>query len=229
MLPITNKVANGRLQMSQRLPINVLLVDDHPVVRAGYRRLLEETRDIHVVAEAGDGEQACRCFSEHKPDVMVLDLNMPGIGGLETIRRVLAKTPLARILVFSMYDSDPLIQRAAQAGAKGYLTKASAAVKLVEGIRQVARGEAFFNISPTYKASAHDKSSGYGFLEVLSQREFQIFQLLAEGHTVMEIAELLCISPKTAGVHQTHIIKKLGLTNTAQLTRLAIRSGVIMP
>lgn len=215
--------------MRETLPIKVLLVDDHPVVRAGYRRLLEETQDIHVVAEASDGEHAYRCYQECHPDVVVLDLNMPGIGGLETIRRILAKTPTARILVFSMYDSDPLILRAFQAGAKGYLTKASAAHKLVEGIRQVARGETLFDTTSIAKAGGHAEHAGYGFLEVLSQREFQIFQLLAEGHTVVEIAELLCISPKTAGVHQTHIMKKLGLINTAQLTRLAIRCGVVMP
>jgi two-component system invasion response regulator UvrY len=204
-------------------PTTVLLADDHPVVRTGYRCILEEIHDIQVVAEACNGEDAYKRYREYQPDVTILDLVMPGIGGIETIRRILAKTPHANVLVVSMHGSKSLVQRCKQAGARGYISKSSPINQLIEGIRQIAQGETFFDAVPE-----PDKTGGEGFgvLETLSQREFQVFQMLAEGHTVTDIAELLCISPKTVGVHQTHIMKKLGLINAAQLTRFAIRCGI---
>jgi two-component system invasion response regulator UvrY len=208
-------------------PTTVLLADDHPVVRTGYRCILQETHDIQVVAEACNGEEAYKRCREYRPDVTILDLVMPGIGGIETIRRILAKTPQANVLVVSMHGSNSLVQRCKQAGARGFISKTSPINRLIEGIRRVARGETFFDATISEPDGTQER--GFGVLEALSQREFQIFQLLAEGHTVIDIAESLCISPKTVGVHQTHIMKKLDLMNAAQLTRFAIRCGVITP
>jgi two-component system, NarL family, invasion response regulator UvrY len=211
-------------------PITVLLVDDHPVVRDGYRRLLENTPDIRVAAEAGDGETACDRYAECTPDVVILDLSMPGIGGMETIRRIKTKCPAARILVFSMHDSETLILRALEAGATGYLTKNGGVGQMVEAVRQVARGEPFVDAS---HATSMIRQQLFGSAEnpllVLSAREFQIFQLSAEGHSVNDIAAMLSISPKTVGVHHSNIMKKLGLQNATQLVRLALRFNVIQP
>lgn len=208
--------------------IKVLLVDDHPVVRDGYRRLLENSPDIKVVAEAGSGEEVCKMYSEVNPDIVVLDLNMPGIGGIETMRRLFAKDPGARILVFSMHDSETMVARALEAGAAGYLSKSSVAPQMVDAVRKVSQGKMFLNHNLAPKV-LETNLRGSDPLQVLTEREFQVFRQLAEGLSVQEIAATLSISPKTAGVHQTHIMKKLELRNVAELTRLAIRSGVIQP
>lgn len=214
--------------MKQSNKIDVLLVDDHQVVRDGYRLLLENTADIQVVGEAGSGEQAYTLYEKISPDVTVLDLNMPGMGGLELMRRLLAKNPQAHILVFSMHDSQIMVQRALEAGAAGYLTKSSASSQMVEAVRQVANGKTFLchSLAPEVVESLMANNNP---VHKLSQREFQVFRSLAEGYTVAEIAATLSISPKTVGVHQTNIMKKLGLRNAAELVRLAIRSRIIEP
>ena len=208
--------------------IHVLLADDHPVVRDGYRRLLEGTGDIRVQAEAANGEEACTKYREGGIDVVVLDLTMPGIGGLEAIHRLRAHDPRARVLVFSIHDNRAMVTRALEAGASGYLTKSSAASEMIAAVRQVARGKRYLSaelaaqVVPALRGESDP-------LDILTQREFQVFRKLAEGRSVQEIAEVLSISPKTVGVHHTHIMKKLEIRNTAQLTRLAIRYGIIEP
>ncbi len=206
--------------------INVLLVDDHPVVRDGYRRLLETTSEIRVQAEAGTGEEAYRLYFETKPDVLILDLSLPGSSGLETLRRIRCKDPDARVLVFSMHDSPLMVTRAMEAGAAGYLTKASAASQMVEAVREVAQGRSFLtpDLLPGLMA-AKDRQPDP--LRALTPREFQVFVRLAQGQAVSEIARTLNISRKTVGVHQTNIMHKLALRNTSELTRLAIRCGAI--
>jgi two-component system invasion response regulator UvrY len=213
--------------MKTNKPIRVFLVDDHPVVRDGYRRLLDNNPDIEVVAEANSGEEACQQYTQAKPDVVVLDLNMPGIGGIETISRLLSKDSEAHILVFSMHDSQIMISRALEAGASGYLTKSSAASQMIDAVRSVAQGKPFLShtIAPSIIGKLQKNDSNP--LQVLSKREFEVFRRLADGNSVAEIANELSISPKTAGVHQTNIMRKLELRNTAELTRLAIRCGVI--
>ena len=210
-------------------PITVLLVDDHVVVRAGCRLVLEDTPDIRVVAEASDGETGCACYKKHAPDVVLLDLNMPGIDGLETIRRIKAMNPQARILVFSMHNSETIVRRALDAGATGYLAK-QCSTEMVEAVRKVAQGEAFVDAKHATQVTLQKLlASPEDPLCALSAREFQIFRMLAEGHPVSEIAATITISPKTVGSHHTSIMKKLRLQNTTQLTRLAIRCNVIEP
>ena len=207
--------------------IKVLLVDDHPIVRDGYRRLLENSVDIQVIAEAGGGEEACELYAKQGADIVVLDLNMPGIGGLETIRRLRARDPQVRILVFSMHDDRIMIERVLSAGAAGYLSKSCVAAQMLDAIHSVAEGKPhLYAAVPDVTGTDADISSP---LRDLSKREFQIFCRLAEGQSVADIAELLCISPKTVGVHQTNIMHKLALRNAVELTHLAIRSGVVEP
>lgn len=206
--------------------ITVMLVDDHPVVRDGYRRLLESYPGITVVAEADDGETACTQYAEVHPDIVVLDLNMPGIGGLETIRRLRAKDSKAKILMFTMHESKVMVSRALEAGAAGYLMKSSPAEEMVEAVRQVFVGKTFLDHdlpADIQRAPLSDNDP----LNILTKREYQIFCVLAEGRSVSEIAQLISISPKTVGVHQTNLMNKLKLKNAAELTRLAIRCGSI--
>lgn len=206
--------------------IRVMLVDDHPVVRDGYRKLLENHPGITVVAEFDDGETACKQYAERNPDIVVLDLNMPGIGGLETIRRLRAKDSKARILVFTMHDSKVMMTRALEAGAAGYLMKSSAGEEMIEAVHQVSAGKTFLDHNFLIDTS-HFPVTDSDPLKVLTKREFQVFRILAEGQSVSEIAQLISISPKTVGVHQTNLMNKLNLKNAAELTRLAIRCGVI--
>ncbi|TAN80075.1 MAG: response regulator transcription factor [Gallionella sp.] len=209
--------------------ITVLLIDDHPVVRDGFRRILENTPDIRVVAEADDGETGYALHREHKPDVVVLDLNMPGIGGLETVRRIKAHDPGTHILVFSMHANEIMVQRALEMGATGYLTKQGGLGQMVQAVRQVKLGRMY--IDPEHVSCVvtnrqlHD--AAINPLNELSKREFQLFKLMAEGNSVGEIAETLSISSKTVGVHHTNIMKKLKLQNATQLVRLAIHCNVI--
>ena len=210
--------------------ITVILVDDHPVVRDGYRRLLEQTPNIKVVAEAGSGEAGYDFYRKLSPDVLVLDINMPGIGGLEAIRRIKAYDEKARILVFSMHSNEIMIQRALEAGAMGYLTKQSGMGQMVQAVQQVATGRMYIDADHVTSMAQHKLSdSAVDPIRVLSTREFQLFKLMAEGHSVSEIATMLSISAKTVGVHHTNIMKKLGLQNASQLVRLAILCNVIEP
>jgi two-component system invasion response regulator UvrY len=163
------------------------------------------------------------------PNVVILDLSMPGIGGLETLRRIKAKDPAINILVFSMHDSETLVLRSLEAGATGYLTKQGGVAQMVEAVRLVARGKLFVDSKYVPDLIHHRLSPTEDPLQALSTREFQIFQMLAEGHSVSDIAIMLSISPKTVGVHHAHIMRKLRLQNAAQLVRLAIRCNVVKP
>jgi two-component system invasion response regulator UvrY len=198
------------------------------VVRDGYRRLLENMPDIRVAAETGDGASACSLYDAHHPDVVILDLSMPGMGGLEVLRRLKARDASARILIFSMHDSETMIQRALEAGATGYLTKNGGMGQMVAAVRAVASGKPFIDADRVTEVAVRQVVvAGDDPLRVLSTREFQLFRLFAEGQAVTEIAADLSLSPKTVGVHYTKIMKKLRLQNAAQLVRLAIRCNVI--
>jgi len=211
------------------MTIRVLLTDDHEVVRAGYTRLLESTSDIDVIAEASSGEEACTNYFECRPDVLIMDLNMPGMGGLEACRRIRARDPKANILVFSVHENEVMLERALDAGIKGYISKRSASRVMIQAVRKVAAGEVYVGEEMMSHLVGQRKSVDGGQLKDLTPREFEVFRLLADSKSVNEIAGILNISPKTAGHHMTHIKEKLGISNIAELTHLAIRLGIIIP
>lgn len=208
-------------------PVSVLIVDDHPVVRDGYRRLLESSGDISVIAEASSGESGYQAYKDHLPDVVIMDLSMRGIGGLEAIRRIVQRDPKAKILVFSVHENAIFEERAREAGAIGYVSKRSAPRQMVEAVHTVARGEPFVSMSQVGSDQPGPNESA--LLRSLTLREFEVFQLLAQGHSVAQIARILNISQNTAGVHQTRIMHKLSTSNAAQLTLMAIRNGLVRP
>jgi DNA-binding NarL/FixJ family response regulator len=206
--------------------IRVLLVDDHPVVRTGYRRLLEQTGDVEVVAEAGGGDAAYAAFVQLTPDVTVTDLSMAQGGGLDLIRRVRLREPNARLLVFSMHDAPLLVRRALEAGALGYLTKAGSPDALIVAIRALHAGRSYLEpgLDRTLRSGPPRETE---LLAQLSEREFEVFRLLAQGHTPAECAALLKLSPKTVANYQTAVKEKLGAATSAALAHLAMRHGVI--
>lgn len=221
------KAGNG-LQMANGT-INVMLVDDHAVVRMGFRLLLEGSPDIKVVGEAESGEEACRRFPELKPDVVVMDISMPGIGGLEAIDRILAREPAARILVLSAHEDAMHARRVLKAGAAGYLTKRSAAEALMQAIRQVQQGKTFLEPEIAQQLAMQQLNGERNPLDMLSEKEFKVFLALAKGQSVAEIAEIMSLSPRTIGTHLYNIKQKLGASNSAELAIIAIRAGLIDP
>ncbi len=207
--------------------IRVLLADAHPVVRAGYRRLLEQAGDIEVVGEAADGDAAYGLVLRCLPDVLITDLAMPGGGGLELIRRVLLRLPASRVLVFSMHDGAVLVRHALEAGARGFLTKGSAPESLVDAVRAVHAGRRVLAAELPQSLLERGPAQEAGRLAELSAREFEIFRLLAQGQSAQQCAVTLKLSPKTVSNHQSMIKDKLGVATSAALAHLAIRHGVI--
>lgn len=207
--------------------IRVLLADDHAVVRAGYQMLLKKSEDIEVVAEADSGEQAVKAFTDYEPDVVVIDLSMPGMGGLEAIRRMTARNSNASILVFSMHEDTVFVEQALQAGAMGYITKSSAPETLLEGIRKIASGQTFLDSEIAQRLAiqkTRDKDTPFSNL---STREFEIFCLLAEGLNTSEIAKRLSLSYKTVANYSTQIKSKLEVNTVTEVARLAIRHNIV--
>lgn len=206
--------------------IRVLLVDDHPVVRSGYRRLLEQAGDI-VIDEAGSAEQAYAAFVRQPVDVCVTDLSLPGAGGLELLHRIRARDDKARVLVFSMHDSAHLVRRTLDAGACGFVSKQAAPDDMVTAVRAVHAGRRFLsaNLSRQLLQGGTDDESQC--LDALSQREFEVFRLLAEGRSAADCARLLNISQKTAANIQTRVKTKLNVSTSAALVHLALRRGII--
>lgn len=207
--------------------IRVLLVDDHAVVRAGFTTLLRGQDDIDVVAEADSGEAALRAFVAHEPDIVILDLTLPGIGGLEVIRRIMARDGEARVLVFSMHEDVAFVEQALQAGARGYLGKSSAPEVLAEAVRAIADGNVYIDPDIAQRLAFHKTRGGDTLFQALSTREFEIFCLLAEGMSVGDIAERLSLSYKTVANYATQIRSKLEVGTPAELARLAIRHGIV--
>ena len=207
-------------------PTRILLVDDHAIVREGYRRLLEEEPNIQVVGEASDASQACQSARALNPDVVVMDIALPGTSGIEATRRMLKDQPQLHILMFSMYDDAIYASRALEAGAQGYISKASAPEVLVQAIHAASRGESY--VSPDVAANMARSASqpGKSELDALSPREFEVLRLLAQGETVRSIGEKLGLSEKTIANHQSAIREKLGARNSAQLARLAAKIGL---
>jgi two-component system invasion response regulator UvrY len=207
--------------------INVMLVDDHAVVRMGFKMLLESDTDIKVIAEAENGEQAIQRFVEFKPQVVVMDITMPGIGGLEAIERILAKDSSAKILVLSAHEDSVHPKRVLNAGAMGYLTKRSAAEEMIKAIRIVATGKKYLEASVAQQMAIQQLSGDQNPVDVLSPREFEVFMALAKGKTTNEIAETLFLSPRTVGTHLYNIKQKLNANNSAEIALIAMRSGLL--
>ncbi|QDD11066.1 response regulator [Candidatus Methylopumilus planktonicus] len=205
----------------------IVLVDDHAVVRAGVRRLLEQEPLFEVIGEAESGEKAYQIFGELKPDVMVMDLSMPGMGGLEGIRRILMRYEKAKILVLSMHEDLSFANQALKLGAKGYLTKNTLADDLVKSIETVTQGDVFLSDEIAKKMAMQSISGNQDPVHELSAREFEIFRLLAEGLDIDAIASTLNISSKTVSNYQTMIKQKLNINTPIELIRYAIKVGII--
>jgi two-component system invasion response regulator UvrY len=210
-----------------KLITRVMLVDDHAVVRAGIKRLLEQESQFTVVAEADSGERAYVLFGEFLPDICVMDISMPGMGGLEAIKKIIARYPNAKLLVLSMHENAAFANQAIKAGAKGYLAKNGLAEELINALDSLVKGDVYINASIAKKIAIESLSKEQDLLHQLSAREFEIFRMLCEGKETNQIANLLNISIKTVANYQTTIKQKLGINNTVEMVRLAIRYKLI--
>jgi len=206
--------------------ITVLLVDDHAVVREGYRRLLERDAAIQVVGEAANSGEAYERAADLEPQVIVMDIALPGVSGIEAMRRILARRPQQCVLMFSMYDDTIFASRALEAGARGYVTKASAPEVLVDAISAVARGERYLSPDVGNAIARQISSPASSVVNTLTAREFEVLRLLARGETVRGIGERLGLSEKTVANHQSAIREKLGARNAVQLARVAAELGL---
>ena len=208
--------------------IKVLLVDDHQLVRSGIRRILNDTDDLEVIAEAGCGEDALKLARQGQPDVVLMDVNMPGIGGLEATRKLLQISPATRIIALTIFMEEPYPSRLLEAGAMGYLTKGCAVEEIVRAIRCVMQGERYLG----EEIARHIAREGCGTvrgnsLDRLSQREIQVMLMITRGYRLQEISDSLCLSPKTVSTYRYRLYEKLGVETDVELTHLAIRHGML--
>lgn len=212
--------------------INVLLADDHTVMRAGLRLVLERKAGFRVIGEAGDGREAVALAEKLKPDVVVLDIAMPNLNGIEAARQICDKLPGAAVVILSMHSDESYVLRALKSGARAYLLKDSAVADLITAIKSVTEGKAFFSpaisrmIVEDYMRKMRDRDVEDSY-ELLTPREREILQLLAEGKSSKDIAAILCLSLYTVETHRSNILRKLNLHNTPELILYAVRKGVI--
>ena len=212
--------------MSKSKSITVLLVDDHQIVRVGFRRLIETTSDIRVLAEAQSGEESYQLVDDLRPDVIIMDINMPGIGGLEAIGRLRKRNVKEKIIALTVHETEPFPSRVLAAGAQGYLSKRCAPQELIQAIRKVHRGETFVTnqvMREINKTPGNDEAA----INKLTPREFQVFSLLAEGRTAVEIGHDMNLSHKTIHSHRSNIMKKLKLETSFSIVQFAILQGIV--
>jgi len=209
--------------------IRIMLVDDHAVVREGYRRLIEKHGGMHVVAEAADGASAYTQYKQHRPDVVVLDLSMPGKGGIEALRHLRQWDEAAKVLVFSMHENATYAVQAFQAGAKGYITKSSPPTLLIEAIREVAAGRRAIGQDMSEALAVTHLDGARGPIDRLTAREFDIFRMLAGAKSGDEIARTLNLSAKTVANYHYIIKSKLGVASDVELVHLALKYRIIDP
>jgi DNA-binding NarL/FixJ family response regulator len=207
-------------------PVTVLLVDDHAVVREGYRRLLERHGDIVVVGEAADAAAAHALFCKLAPQIVVMDITLPGLSGIEAMRRMLEHVPGTRVLIFSMHEEVIFAKRALQAGAFGYVTKASAPSVLVEAVHTVASGRKYLSAAVAQSLALHGNVLDEKASNGLSAREFEVLRQLVRGHSIRDIAVSMGINPKTVSNHQSVIRQKLGADSAVQLLSIARQMGL---
>lgn len=209
--------------------IKVMLVDDHSIVRAGLRRIIEESEDIEVITEASNGREAIRLAHQHPPDIAIIDISMPDLDGLEVTGRLLTDYPHLPILILTMYEEAQYAIKAIEVGAKGYITKKSAPEQLVAAIRKVFDGQLYITeqVAEVLALRVAKKSQNRSSLDTLSTRELQVLRRLALGHTNREIAEAYCISVKTVDTYRYRLLKKLNLRNNAELVRFATKNKLV--
>ena len=206
--------------------ISVMLVDDHTLVRKGFCRLIEAENDLQVIGEADNGKSAIENYLELKPDVTVMDLSMPGIGGLDLIKKIREKDPAAKLIILTIHENEPFPSRALEEGAMGYITKHCDPVELLTAIRSVAHGKKYIDTETEKKISSNEHIEEKKLLSSLTSREFQIFTMLANGKSYIEIAEEIELSPKTVQVHRANLLKKLKITSTPDIIHMAIRHNI---
>lgn len=214
------------MSKSKSKPITVLLVDDHQIVRVGFRRLIETTGDIRVLAEAQSGEESYQLVNDLRPDIIIMDINMPGIGGLEAIGRLRKRNVKQKIIALTVHETEPFPSRVLAAGAQGYLSKRCAPQELIQAIRKVYRGETFVTnqvMREINKTPGNDEAA----INKLTPREFQVFSLLAEGRTAVEIGHDMNLSHKTIHSHRSNIMKKLKLETSFSIVQFAILQGIV--
>lgn len=208
--------------------INILIADDHPIVREGFKQVLSETTDMVVAGEASNGQEVLNLIRKNKYDVVLLDISMPGRSGLEILKELRSEHPKLPILIVSIYPEEQYAVRAFRAGASGYLTKASAPHELIEAIRKVSKGGRYVSSSLAEELTYYlDVDATRAPHETLSDREYQVMLLIASGKTVSGIAEELCLSVKTISTYRTHILKKMNLKNNAEITLYAVQNKLI--
>lgn len=212
------------------MSISVVLVDDHSIVRSGLKRMLEESSDIRVTGEAGNGRDAVELVKKGKPDVVVMDISMPEMNGIEATRRMAGASRKTKVILFSMHVERDFVQAALEAGASGFVTKSEVPTEVARAVRAVCKGGTF--LSPSIAGDVVDQVVHAGRKPVhkswrdLTERELEVLQLIAEGHTTKEIASKLELSEKTVAVHREHIMDKLKIFNTVALARYALREGL---
>lgn len=208
--------------------INVMLVDDHELVRSGIRRILDDVQDINVIAEAGSGEQAIRQARAQKPDVILMDVSMPGIGGLEATRKISTALPGTRIIAVTIHADDPFPTRLLEAGASGYITKGSKVDEIVDAIKRVHTGKRYLTRDIAQKLALAVINNGEESpLDAVTLREMQVMLMVAQGISNKDISEQLCLSPKTTSTYRYRLFEKLGVANDVELTRFALRHGLL--
>ena len=210
-------------------PVTIMLVDDHAVVRAGYQLLLSHISRLSVICEASTGEEACEKYQKLHPDIVVMDMNLPGFGGLEAVRRILARDPEANILMFSIHDEPVYVSRALDAGARGYISKSSEPDVLVEAVVACSTGQAFIDPALRERFARATRQLDKQPVAQLTPREFDIFRLMSQGYSVRDTAQELRIGIKTVANYATTIKEKLGVKSTSELVRLAYEQRLSFP